>query len=443
MLHRAPRTSLPSGRRLGPGSLVASLALLMLLALLPSYAAPASAEDPAPEDPAPLILTSAYDEEVASIGGPYRYEVRFDQALSALHVVVRVRPVESDGTLGDEILVFQDDPVLHEDAMSAEMNFHSATRFLDSERTFAFLVTPSGTTVGGDAVTGPEVELRWTDDTTVDVGIRSVTPEFYPELDGRQDTALVALLVREDLGFLRLHLVDPAGRVAAGADVGRVHRRAGIHRFRVRLAARALRRVESGTYYWRAEVADNYGHRAVVREPIEVHAGKVGWIPARVKISGARSVIDTSIGRCSRLMNRKGTLRYLSQTRCRVGNESQVIALQGARIPQAIGKRYRRLEIETWGGRENRRGYLVSFVVDKSGKYRQRTVMRGPINRVVAQHRLRLKVAKPRSYVRYDDRGPYVVWSTGLTDGARYRVKQFVVTVEYWDWTGEGPIPSR
>ena len=97
----------------------------------------------------------------------------------------------------------------------------------------------------------------------------------------------------------------------------------------------------------------------------------------------------------------------------------------------------------TWGGRENRRGYLVSFVVDKSGKYRQRTVMRGPINRVVAQHRLRLKVAKPRSYVRYDDRGPYVVWSTGLTDGARYRVKQFVVTVEYWDWTGEGPIPSR
>ena len=135
-------------------------------------------------------------------------------------------------------------------------------------------------------------------------------------------------------------------------------------------------------------------------------------------------MIDSGVGSCSDLRYQRTSVRYLSATRCSKPRQSQVSTVSAVRLPKSGAKGFRELSIKVKGKPERPDAYLVMFLIDRAGEYRNRVQLGGGWG-----HDRALRSRGLGDFVRTDDTSPYLLWSAGLSEGSRYRVDEFIVKV--------------
>ena len=87
--------------------------------------------------------------------------------------------------------------------------------------------------------------------------------------------------------------------------------------------------------------------------------------------------------------------------------------------------------IEAYGGAAvgHHRSYLVTGLIDSSGEFSRRQQFRPKLgwHHIATTSRL----TDLKTWVRYQDGRPYVVWSSGLTVGSRYDIKSFQMRARF------------
>lgn len=188
-----------------------------------------------------------------------------------------------------------------------------------------------------------------------------------------------------------------------------------------------------GSYVVSGEVVDRAGNSFTKTMTVFIsHAHR--RFHRLVKVVSAQETVSRKIvGVCSKLANPSthgwsGSLGYLSQVSCRRPGASTVATISRLTVPVA-NRGYGSLKIALYGGKAKvpGRAYI------KMGYYRghtERVDSWAQMSAPVAWHNgIQVSAA---SYVRNaSSAAPYLQWITGLTDGARYDVKSFRVTLTY------------
>jgi len=212
-------------------------------------------------------------------------------------------------------------------------------------------------------------------------------------------------------------------------------------------AARAGRKgpmAEEGTYSFSIRATDAAGNTTTVpTSSFRLSHGKVRHRWVTLKLKPQDVLLDTSVGRCSRIARKsthggRGTLSLQSQTRCREPRQSHAVALFGAYLPDSyppssrgITRRYERPQVSLVGGPAKngpRSSYAVMGYVDSKDRFKGRRVFRGPWDTHAGV------VYKKPYWVQLDKKAGryYVLWQVGLSEGSRYDLKEFRVRVKAW-----------
>jgi hypothetical protein len=212
-------------------------------------------------------------------------------------------------------------------------------------------------------------------------------------------------------------------------------------------AARAGRKgpmAEEGTYSFLIHATDAAGNTTTVpTSSFRLSHGKVRHRWVTLKLKPQDVLLDTSVGRCSRIARKsthggRGTLSLQSQTRCRDPRQSHAVALFGAYLPDSyppssrgITRRYERPQVSLVGGPAKngpRSSYAVMGYVDSKDRFKGRRVFRGPWGTHAGV------VYKKPYWVQLDKKAGryYVLWQVGLSEGSRYDLKEFRVRVKAW-----------
>lgn len=212
-------------------------------------------------------------------------------------------------------------------------------------------------------------------------------------------------------------------------------------------AARAGRKgpmAEEGTYSFLIHATDAAGNTTTVpTSSFGLSRGKVRHRWVTLKLKPQDVLLDTSVGRCSRIARKsthggRGTLSLQSQTRCRDPRQSHAVALFGAYLPNSyppssrgITRRYERPQVSLVGGPAKngpRSSYAVMGYVDSKDRFKGRRVFRGPWGTHAGV------VYKKPYWVQLDKKAGryYVLWQVGLSEGSRYDLKEFRVRVKAW-----------
>lgn len=212
-------------------------------------------------------------------------------------------------------------------------------------------------------------------------------------------------------------------------------------------AARAGRKgpmAEEGTYSFLIQATDAAGNTTTVpTSSFRLSHGKVRHRWVTLKLKPQDVLLDTSVGRCSRIARKsthggRGTLSLQSQTRCRDPRQSHAVALFGAYLPDSyppssrgITRRYERPQVSLVGGPAKngpRSSYAVMGYVDSKDRFKGRRVFRGPWgNHAGVAYKKPYWVQLDKKAGRY-----YVLWQVGLSEGSRYDLKEFRVRVKAW-----------
>ena len=212
-------------------------------------------------------------------------------------------------------------------------------------------------------------------------------------------------------------------------------------------AARAGRKgpmAEEGTYSFLIHATDAAGNTTTVTSSsFGLSRGKVRHRWVTLKLKPQDVLLDTSVGRCSRIARKsthggRGTLSLQSQTWCRDPRQSHAVALFGAYLPDSyppssrgITRRYERPQVSLVGGPAKngpRSSYAVMGYVDSKDRFKGRRVFRGPWGTHAGV------VYKKPYWVQLDKKAGryYVLWQVGLSEGSRYDLKEFRVRVKAW-----------
>ncbi|WP_134741341.1 hypothetical protein [Nocardioides sp. 503] len=292
------------------------------------------------------------------------------------------------------------------------------------------------------------VYLLLTVDTSAPRGtMKASRDSVFPSFDGYRDEVVMSLTADEPVAVMGYELRDRAGRLVL-RDVETPWRDDPLYEeddvyehgrvWREEWDGRVGTKLVPGTYDFRwvgFDRAENESQTTPVRITVSNHRiRRVTWTRT---FPAARTVLDREVGRCSTLRRPatrrwRGSLGYLSQTRCRRPQDSVVATVNGVYVPKVVGRGrgvgYKSLRLSLYGGGlpGRRAPYLVLNTFKAAGgevarrdQFGARTGNHGFIH------------ARPQAIVRDAEGRPYVAWQTGLTDGARYRVKSFTVTVEY------------
>lgn len=176
-------------------------------------------------------------------------------------------------------------------------------------------------------------------------------------------------------------------------------------------------------------------------------AGNVGVTSKRLVISSKRKVTKTwkrsfsakaaavyqSVGKCSTLRSPasrgwSGSFGFYSQTKCKRANDSAVLTQSGVYVPKAFQNKYGKLQISMYGGAATvkRNSYIVlGYLRASDGAFMARSQFGG----TVGTHAGRSTSASP--FVFEKTARPFVLWTTGLTQGSRYDVKSYTVKLTY------------
>lgn len=198
-----------------------------------------------------------------------------------------------------------------------------------------------------------------------------------------------------------------------------------------------------GTYDFRwvgFDRAENEARTKPVRIRVSDH--RLRHMEWERTFSASSTIVDTEVGSCSTLRRPatrgwRGSVGYLSQTRCRRAADSVAATINAVAVPKVLGTGvdvgYKSLRVSLYGGgvAGRRTPYLVMNTITADGRAVATRAQFGP-----ALGRHSLAEANVTRVVRDAKTRPHIVWQTGLTDGSRYDVKSFTVTVGYY---GLGP----
>lgn len=291
-------------------------------------------------------------------------------------------------------------------------------------------VTGATTLPDFGALTGTTGASQFVINTPPVFGLTLSALSFYPVVDGYQDALNVHYSTNED--------VEASVEVInAGGD-------------RVRTLASALTMlaggydvtwdgrddlgdlVPAGTYNIRFRGGDGQ-HTITVTKTVVVHNEHLEMVTNTTILTAKQSLWGKFVGKCSTLASPSshrwaGSFGYYSQTKCKKAKQSAVVTSQAWWIPKAINNKYGSLQVSTYGGKavKARYAYLVAgYLRASDNAFKGRAQFSGSLG----WHRGTSVPVAP--YVRYQDGFPFVVWTAGLTSGARYDVKTFEVKVTY------------
>ncbi|ANH36847.1 hypothetical protein I601_0395 [Nocardioides dokdonensis FR1436] len=261
--------------------------------------------------------------------------------------------------------------------------------------------------------------------------------KIYPVHDGYRDVLDIRAATHDTIEDVELAVVDAEGRTAQvlatswspDSDPGRGE-------LRLRWSASPDGEpLPAGRYTVRLRTTDAMGHQGEWAHPVEVFGERLRRRKFRYKVTAADSVVDTWVGRCSRLRRpsshgRAGSLGLLSQTRCTKPAESPVVVLSGAYLPRSVGRAYRKVKVTYTGGPARgadrvRGSYVVFGYVNRNDSLKGRTVVRGGWGR-----------HKPggvdvEKWGHKEGRRNYILWQMGLSEGSRYDVRSFKISGKY------------
>ena len=250
------------------------------------------------------------------------------------------------------------------------------------------------------------------------------------DADGGHVAALDVRRTREQWTTAWNGRLDEVDQDADGAPAGRAGRKGPM--------------AEEGTYSFSIRATDAAGNTTTVpTSSFRLSHGKVRHRWVTLKLKPQDVLLDTSVGRCSRIARKsthggRGTLSLQSQTRCREPRQSHAVALFGAYLPDSyppssrgITRRYERPQVSLVGGPAKngpRSSYAVMGYVDSKDRFKGRRVFRGPWDTHAGV------VYKKPYWVQLDKKAGryYVLWQVGLSEGSRYDLKEFRVRVKAW-----------
>lgn len=340
-----------------------------------------------------------------------------DLDLTAAYSVERGGVVVADGTL----------PVVRD----GEQDFLSLAEVVPAftkAGDHRFYVTLSGESPDYGQLSSGRYGMTFEWDDTVKMDPRLDQPVLYPVKDGYRDVATLRV-GSEDLRELIVEVLNDEGDVVKRSYGPRPVAGGGeIVRFDGRADGALL---PAGAYTWQLQATDLVGNTTLVHVPFSLSHRSVRTQEWSKTFRAASTVVDTGVGSCSQLKKgRKGRLGYYSQTSCARADDSTVITLNRAYVPQSFTGNWSRLRVTTTGGGATGRGdYLVVYNRDTSGKDQHRLELDSRRGR----HRGDLIAKNVKRYIHNADGTgrPYVLWVAGLTNGSRYDVNSFTVEVSH------------
>lgn len=270
---------------------------------------------------------------------------------------------------------------------------------------------------------------------SLSAGISSTA--FYPYRDGYRDSITLSIKSSEQVKA-KIEVLNSAGRV-----VKTMFQTAWSSQHQVKINGRSAsgRLLSAGRYTLRVTVTDPVGFQTTktTRSFVISHKRLVNktWkrtFSAAAALAGPKT---SYVGKCSTL--RKPSLRgwagsfgFYSQTKCRTARESYVQTLSGVWVPKAFQNKYGTFQVSMYGGgaksggtRHGRRAYIVMGYINTSDDFAARVQFNG----AMGNHAARSVAA--RNFVWGKAKRPYVLWSTGLSEGSRYDVKSYTVKLTY------------
>jgi hypothetical protein len=263
-------------------------------------------------------------------------------------------------------------------------------------------------------------------DTEAPTGTLSLSaPKIYPAPDGYQDT--IDLVGQwHGASSSRLQVVSPSGSVVAQWFASRRTHWEGKDQHGDRLPA--------GSYTVRLVGEDRVGNVAQVSRPLVISDKRLVARTWTRTFSATDTISSTWVGSCSTLGKPAShgwseSFGLYSQTKCTRAAPSPVVVYSGVWLPRSPGGTYGDVSISMYGGAA--RGHSSAYVVlglrragDES--FQDRAQFAGGMG----WHRMRSIHATP--FVRYDDGDPFVIWQTGLSEGSRYDVKSYKLSLRYF-----------
>jgi len=257
---------------------------------------------------------------------------------------------------------------------------------------------------------------------------------FYPAKDGYQDQVELPVASPEYLNRARLTVVAADGSTVYSRSMGGWSPDDPV----VFTGRETGHVIAPGTYRLVVTAMDYQDNVATATSPpITVFGGQLHKLTFRKTVKASKAVVDKYVGACSTLRKPatrgwKGSLAYLSQTRCRRPDDSVVATSNGLKVPVLkrpdVGS-YGRLKLTMYGGAAKgaRSAYInMGFFDAKHDEVYDMRTFRGNLG----EHVL---TTPGSSTVRRGTTSAFVYWQIGLTAGSRYDVKSFTLELQYVD----------
>ncbi|MDP3890616.1 hypothetical protein [Nocardioides sp.] len=267
-------------------------------------------------------------------------------------------------------------------------------------------------------------------DDTATATIRASTQIIYPAQDRYLDYTTLFVKTDPDVGIrYKVSVLDKQGTVVHPNLRGYRRR----HRWDGRDADR--QRVPDGIYTIRVRGVDSAGNPGVDETTVKVSSKKRQMVTYKATLSAKHALVDREVGSCSTLASPsshggRGSLGYYSQSKCRAAARSAVETEFGIYVPKAVGGKYGDLTISFIGGAAKRakKAYLVMYAYDaKLRKYESRFQHTAAWGR----HARPKPYSGERSVVGPKGQKPAIYWYVGLSEGSRYDVQSFTVSLKY------------
>jgi hypothetical protein len=190
--------------------------------------------------------------------------------------------------------------------------------------------------------------------------------------------------------------------------------------------------VPAGAYRLVVRALDRAGNVASVERSITVSDEHVRTVVFRRTYSPSKTQYDQYVGRCTRLQKPAragwpGSIGYVSNTPCASKGETAVLTAHAVRLPWSNMEDYVSTRVSVTGGRAtSARSYLALLYYSTGGSWTAKSVLDDRLG-LHAGH----TVNGDRTVLGVDDRKPTIYWEVGLSEGAKYDVKSFTVTVRY------------
>jgi hypothetical protein len=199
--------------------------------------------------------------------------------------------------------------------------------------------------------------------------------------------------------------------------------------------------VDEGTYTVEVTAMDDVGNEGTVSGNIRVSHKALVRTTWQKTISAQRSMFKRFVGRCAAIKvparhawaESVGLRSSDVGRRCRTVEAQSATSLHGVDLPRSpLGhyELYDRVRVSAYGAGTPSAdwSYLVHWYWSRKGEWIGRT----QFDRKVGWHSGLLFGSRVVLGDESDEH-PYVVWSVGLAEGAKYDVKSFKVSVRYWD----------